>query len=240
MAPLWWHYDGWRLLGRNGGADAAPLLAGAVASSVPPLKVVVLAVLNTAPMVLQHFVSISLLAMVSPVTHSIVNSGKRIVVIALSVAYFRNPVSRLNGVGMLLAVAGVLLYNRALSADKETFARSPASSPVASGHARKKLLLGGSLGARPDGLRSLPGGSGGSGVASGPAVAGPDWGSVVGGGEGEEECDVELGHHVEVAQAEPEEAYAGTEEGSSPLHFVSSSTAHHRLPPSGSSVAKGP
>ena len=66
--------------------------------------------------------SITLLAMISPVSHSIVNSGKRIFVIGLSILYFRNPVSKLNFCGMVMAVGGVFLYNRALTLQKETFA----------------------------------------------------------------------------------------------------------------------
>lgn len=62
--------------------------------------------------------------MLSPVSHSIVNSCKRIVVIALSVAYFRNPVSALNLFGMACAFSGVYLYQQSLG-EKETFAPSP-------------------------------------------------------------------------------------------------------------------
>jgi len=226
MAPLWWYFDGWRLFGSGavisgaaGAEGASPGLGNA--NNIPPLKVVVLALLNTVPMVLQHFVSISLLAMVSPVTHSIVNSGKRIVVIVLSIMYFRNPVSTLNVCGMCIAVLGVFLYNRALSADKEIFASSPVNSPR---HMRRKTPI-----TNLDGVTKL-----GNEDSS----------------EDEGCDDLEMGgldNGLSTSAVEMEEAYAGTEAGRASLHSnnnnssSSSSTAHHRLPPYNSSImAKGP
>ena len=45
-------------------------------------------------------VSYSLLARVSPVTHSVTNSLKRVVVIVSSVLFFRTPLSPINSLGM--------------------------------------------------------------------------------------------------------------------------------------------
>ncbi|GJN35906.1 hypothetical protein PR202_gb24721 [Eleusine coracana subsp. coracana] len=62
-----------------------------------------------------HFyqqVSYSLLARMSPVTHSVANSLKRVVVIASSVIFFRTPISPINALGTGMAVAGVFLYSR--------------------------------------------------------------------------------------------------------------------------------
>ena len=73
----------------------------------------------------QHFVSLSILSLLSPVSHSIVNSFKRIVVISLSVLYFRNPVSSLNAFGMVCALGGVFLYQHSL--------QLPPSKPQAHG-----------------------------------------------------------------------------------------------------------
>lgn len=42
------------------------------------------------------------------------NSLKRVVVITISVLYFRNAVSGLNGLGICLALGGVLLYERSV------------------------------------------------------------------------------------------------------------------------------
>jgi solute carrier family 35 protein E1 len=57
--------------------------------------------------------SYSILARVSPVTHSIGNCIKRVVVIVASVIAFQNPVSVQNAVGTGMALAGVFLYSRA-------------------------------------------------------------------------------------------------------------------------------
>ncbi|KAL5201986.1 hypothetical protein ABZP36_012938 [Zizania latifolia] len=62
-----------------------------------------------------HFyqqVSYSLLARVSPVTHSVANCVKRVVVIVSSVLFFRTPISPVNALGTGVALAGVFLYSR--------------------------------------------------------------------------------------------------------------------------------
>lgn len=56
--------------------------------------------------------SFSVLERVSPVTHSVGNSLKRVVIIAASVIVFRNPVSATNIAGTALAIAGVVWYGR--------------------------------------------------------------------------------------------------------------------------------
>jgi len=60
----------------------------------------------------QHFVSLTVLALVSPTSHAITSSCKRVVVIAASLLFWRNPVSALNGAGIALALGGVALYER--------------------------------------------------------------------------------------------------------------------------------
>ncbi|XP_066366059.1 phosphoenolpyruvate/phosphate translocator 3, chloroplastic-like [Miscanthus floridulus] len=57
-------------------------------------------------------VSYSLLARVSPVTHSVANSLKRVVVIVSSVLFFRTPISPINALGTGVALAGVFLYSQ--------------------------------------------------------------------------------------------------------------------------------
>lgn len=56
--------------------------------------------------------SFMVLSKVTPVTHSVGNSLKRVVVIAASVIIFRNPVSATNIAGTAMAIAGVILYGR--------------------------------------------------------------------------------------------------------------------------------
>ncbi|CAN7009580.1 unnamed protein product [Brassica rapa subsp. trilocularis] len=58
-------------------------------------------------------VSYMILEMVSPVTHSVGNCVKRVVVIASSILFFKTPVSPLNSIGTATALAGVYLYTRA-------------------------------------------------------------------------------------------------------------------------------
>ncbi|GIL52330.1 hypothetical protein Vafri_8223 [Volvox africanus] len=57
-------------------------------------------------------VSYMILQRVSPVTHSIGNCVKRVVVIATSVLFFRNPVSLQNALGTAVALAGVYAYGQ--------------------------------------------------------------------------------------------------------------------------------
>ncbi|XP_057853395.2 phosphoenolpyruvate/phosphate translocator 1, chloroplastic isoform X1 [Cryptomeria japonica] len=57
-------------------------------------------------------VSYMILQKVSPVTHSVGNCVKRVVVIVTSVLFFRTPVSSLNALGTSIALAGVFAYSR--------------------------------------------------------------------------------------------------------------------------------
>ncbi|KAK6924843.1 Sugar phosphate transporter domain, partial [Dillenia turbinata] len=56
-------------------------------------------------------VSYMILQRVSPVTHSVGNCVKRVVVICTSVIFFSTPVSFINGLGTAMALAGVFLYS---------------------------------------------------------------------------------------------------------------------------------
>ncbi|XP_061366825.1 phosphoenolpyruvate/phosphate translocator 1, chloroplastic-like [Gastrolobium bilobum] len=57
-------------------------------------------------------VSYMILQRVSPVTHSVGNSVKRVVVVVSSVIFFQTPVSPINALGTAIALAGVFLYSR--------------------------------------------------------------------------------------------------------------------------------
>ncbi|KAH6778929.1 hypothetical protein C2S52_010166 [Perilla frutescens var. hirtella] len=57
-------------------------------------------------------VSYMILQRVSPVTHSVGNCVKRVVVIVTSVLFFRTPVTPINSLGTGIALAGVFLYSR--------------------------------------------------------------------------------------------------------------------------------
>ena len=57
-------------------------------------------------------VSYVILSKVTPVTHSVGNSVKRVVVIVSSVIFFRTPVSIVNGLGTALVLIGVVFYSQ--------------------------------------------------------------------------------------------------------------------------------
>ncbi|CAM0879812.1 unnamed protein product [Alopecurus aequalis] len=57
-------------------------------------------------------ISYMILARVSPVTHSVANCVKRVVVIVSSVLFFNTPISPVNALGTGAALGGVFLYSR--------------------------------------------------------------------------------------------------------------------------------
>ena len=62
---------------------------------------------------MQAILAFKALRKVSPVTYSVANSVKRIFVIVSSVLWFGNVVTFTNAIGIILAITGVLLYNKA-------------------------------------------------------------------------------------------------------------------------------
>lgn len=105
MLPFWWLIDGKRMW----------------AATNPDWETYYVSLMvlgNTAPNVVQHFSSLTILNLLSPVSHSLANSCKRVLVIAISVVVFRNPVSLLNFIGMACALIGVFAYQQSLSAEK--------------------------------------------------------------------------------------------------------------------------
>lgn len=64
-------------------------------------------------------VSYMILQRVSPVTHSVGNCVKRVVVIVASIFVFRNPVTQQNALGTALALAGVFAYSQAKRAQNK-------------------------------------------------------------------------------------------------------------------------
>ncbi|CAF1088810.1 unnamed protein product [Adineta ricciae] len=60
---------------------------------------------------MQSVCAFALMAYISPITHSVVNTVKRGLLIWLSILIFGNPVTFLSGFGTILVIIGVILYN---------------------------------------------------------------------------------------------------------------------------------
>lgn len=138
--PLWLWSEGAMLLGslvRDGGLAAllSPPRPGARGTTAPLLDPRALALeflFNGTFHFAQSLVAFVLLSMVSPVTYSVASLIKRVFVITFAVAWFGNPMTRVQAAGIALTFVGLYLYDRtndAARADRRARALGARADP---------------------------------------------------------------------------------------------------------------
>jgi len=71
----------------------------------------------------QNITAFTFMTKVTPLTYTVFNTSKRIVVIVSSILYFHNSVPFLNGLGITIALAGVAMYNKAKYDQRSTHSK---------------------------------------------------------------------------------------------------------------------
>lgn len=108
--PIWLWSEGFTLLAdllRNGGVELSRR-PDALDHSALALEFIFNGTFHFA----QSLVAFVLLSMVSPVTYSVASLIKRVFVITFAVAWFGNPISRIQAAGIGLTFVGLYLYDR--------------------------------------------------------------------------------------------------------------------------------
>jgi len=95
-----------------GGLLSAPAAwTSAVKAGVKPSALAYMMVASGFHFFMYQLSSFWVLSLVQPITHSVLNTLKRIVIIVVSIFVFRNPVTFQSALGTAVAVGGVLLYS---------------------------------------------------------------------------------------------------------------------------------
>lgn len=78
------------------------------------MKSFLLLVLDGIFYMMHNVFAFTVIAMVAPLSYSVANAMKRVVIIGASLFLLKNPVTTMNVAGMLVACFGVLCYNKVM------------------------------------------------------------------------------------------------------------------------------
>merc|ERR1711972_49766 len=95
-----------------GGLLSAPAAwSKAIATGIPASKLLYMMVASGFHFFMYQLSSFWVLSCVPPITHSVLNTLKRVVIIIVSIIVFRTPVTFQSALGTATAIGGVLLYS---------------------------------------------------------------------------------------------------------------------------------
>jgi len=95
-----------------GGIISAPAAwAAAIKKGVPAGQLAYLMIMSGFHFFMYQLSSFWVLSCVPPITHSVLNTLKRVVIIIVSIIVFRTPVTTQSAIGTATAIGGVLLYS---------------------------------------------------------------------------------------------------------------------------------
>lgn len=159
MIPIVIAIDGPTLIGKICSAGGCPIVidppfgsnllsyltaeVSSRASAIMPLNIFILTLLAGVCRTCDVLCSFALLSRLSPVTHSVGNCVKRVVVIAASIIFFNTAASYLNIIGTALALSGVFAYSMAERAAKKAKGQQPPGVAAATADIGMQTFLAG-------------------------------------------------------------------------------------------------